>query len=389
MKTPLRWLPCLWLMGIVASGLGAEKTPQMYVPDGQLKSHIFRIFVTEEITSEMQPKLRFEKGHVFTTPNEKEQQLWEARVVPNQVWLEQVNGQTVQLQGTLLLFDLSSFPVAFPKPAVRLIPTLTWKDPAKKGGEDRMLMGGSAVYLADLRNAVVLTCFLIVLVVVMLAIWAAKKKKSAIWLICGPDGYMSLWRTQLAAWTIVVGAMVFCFGMIRLAVPNIPETLIALMGMSLLTGGVGAARARSAPEVKPEQVAEGDKKGPRLADLISAWDGRQVQLSLPKAQMVFWTILMLVLFVSKTLVEGELWDIPWQLVALTGFSQAGYIGDKFINTSPRPGDQAQTGSGGTSASTTGGTAQPIAAPAPAQTVTTGGPAAAPAGTSTTGTTGKP
>jgi hypothetical protein len=59
------------------------------------------------------------------------------------------------------------------------------------------------------------------------------------------------------------------------------------------------------------------------------------QLSLAKAQMVLWTIVMVVLFVVKSLLLGALWEVPWQMVALTGFSQGGYIGDKFVGPGSR------------------------------------------------------
>jgi hypothetical protein len=28
--------------------------------------------------------------------------------------------------------------------------------------------------------------------------------------------------------------------------------------------------------------------------------------------------------------EGALWEVPWQMVALMGMSQAGYLGPKFV-----------------------------------------------------------
>jgi hypothetical protein len=73
-----------------------------------------------------------------------------------------------------------------------------------------------------------------------------------------------------------------------------------------------------------------------LADRKWAWGdlvrgftpGRDPELSLSKAQMLFWTVLLLVLFVSKSILEGQIWAVPWELVALMGFSQAGYLAPK-------------------------------------------------------------
>lgn len=55
---------------------------------------------------------------------------------------------------------------------------------------------------------------------------------------CSSDGRLSLARTQVALWTVAIGMVVGGYGMLRLEVPNIPDTLVILMGMSLLTGGV-------------------------------------------------------------------------------------------------------------------------------------------------------
>jgi hypothetical protein len=64
-------------------------------------------------------------------------------------------------------------------------------------------------------------------------------------------------------------------------------------------------------------------------DLIRLFTpGRRPELSLSKAQMLFWTVLLLVLFLSKSILEGAIWEVPWPLVALMGFSQAGYLAPK-------------------------------------------------------------
>jgi hypothetical protein len=55
-----------------------------------------------------------------------------------------------------------------------------------------------------------------------------------------------------------------------------------------------------------------------------------LELSIPKAQMVVWTLVVILLFCIKSVLGGELWAVPWELVVLTGFSQAGYLGDKVV-----------------------------------------------------------
>ncbi|NJL58469.1 MAG: hypothetical protein HC887_01250 [Desulfobacteraceae bacterium] len=65
----------------------------------------------------------------------------------------------------------------------------------------------------------------------------------------------------------------------------------------------------------------------RLADLIceNDVDTDITRTSLPKAQMLFWTVLMLYLFVVKSIADGELWKVPWEMVAMMGMSQAAYL----------------------------------------------------------------
>jgi hypothetical protein len=130
------------------------------------------------------------------------------------------------------------------------------------------------------------------------------------------------------AWTLAVGSLVFCFGLIHLEVPHIPETLVALMGMSVATGGFSSMSARSQRRDGLAPIT--NLESPHLSDLISSYNPafRRVELSVPKAQMVFWTAIILVLFVVKSLLTGGLWEVPWEMVALTGVSQVGYISDK-------------------------------------------------------------
>jgi hypothetical protein len=70
---------------------------------------------------------------------------------------------------------------------------------------------------------------------------------------------------------------------------------------------------------------------PRLGDLVAAIDeDGQERLSLARAQMLFWTGLTVVLFVVKSVLEGTLWEVPWQMVALMGISQVGYLSPRLV-----------------------------------------------------------
>jgi len=335
MKSALSAICLAWVGLTGGSVFGITNVPHMYVRDGQLKSAWFEVYITEEIASDMQPRLNLAPIHQRSGLNATNSQQFYGYAYPNQHWEETLNGKPIPYEGTLLLFDLSDYEIPLFRSAARATPSVTWL-PAGADNKPRLVISQGAVYIAHQGNALLLTSIVMVLVVFLIGQWAKAKSPRHLrrMLISGPDGYLSLWRTQLAAWTVVVGAMVFCFGIMRLEVPGIPETLVTLMGMSLLTGGLSSAKNHSDAAARAAGhhpgVPENPNK-PSLADLIADYDfrTRKVLLSLPKAQMAFWTILMLLLFVGKTLTEGRLWEVPWQLVTLTGFSQAGYIGDKF------------------------------------------------------------
>ena len=321
----------------------------MFVPDGQLVSSPIKVYVAPlNLDNANSPILRlvplqhWNGGEITDVPKCEL-----VLVAPNQIWTETIAGQPVQRQGTLLIFDArKSFSIQKFKSTSRATPILTWADPNAPKSEPKLV--GEPIYLGNFWPAVVWTVVMILATLLFIRWMARKSKPSALYLVSGPDNYMSLWRTQLAAWTIAVGSMVFLFGIIQLRVPRIPDSLVALMGLSVATGGLSAVADRT-KEQKSRQAAATPKPAaappapslapapaakPELSHLISSYDPntKTVVLSIPKAQMVFWTGIILILFVLKSWLNGELWEVPWAMVTLTGVSQAGYIADKAVET---------------------------------------------------------
>lgn len=245
----------------------------------------------------------------------------------------------------MLLFDLTEYPLASYKSTARVTPILTWNGSDADDSASLTTVVGNAVYLGKRWMAAGWTFIavgaLVGIICLHCHIKVTEKSRlgSIMSLMAGPDNYLSLWRTQLVAWTLAVGSMVFFFGVIQLQVPQIPDSLVALMGMSVATGGLSAIAARSngKSQVTNTDSIEGPDKNckPEFSDLISSYnaDLKVVVLSVPKAQMLFWTglILILILFVAKSVLTGELWDAPWEMVALTGVSQTGYVSDKALH----------------------------------------------------------
>jgi hypothetical protein len=357
---------------------------RIFVPDGQLVSSPIKVYVTPlNLDSPNSPTLRlvplqhWNGGQITDVPKCEL-----VLVAPNQFWTETIAGQAVQRQGTLLIFDArKSFSIQRFKSTSRATPILTWSNPNDTKSEPKLV--GEPIYLGNFGPAVVWTLATIVAMLLLIRGMVKKTKPSVLYLVSGPDDYMSLWRTQLAAWTIAVGSLVFLFGIIQLRVPRIPESLVALMGLSVATGGLSAVadrtkeqKSRNPPSAQSTQTAAPPANGgatssstpatapgtpgadaattastpaaappaptlappkaakPQLSHLISTYDPhiKAVVLSIPKAQMVFWTGVILILFVLKSWLNGELWEVPWEMVTLTGVSQAGYIADKAVET---------------------------------------------------------
>jgi len=197
------------------------------------------------------------------------------------------------------------------------------------GVTERIALGTSDVNVGDITVTMLWTAAMVAIALSVVLVLARLRKDHPALFLTGVDGHLSLAQTQVACWTVIVGAVVLGFGMIRLEIPTIPESVLVLMGASLLTGGLAYFQ-----DAKKEKAAAslGNSVAHQWAvsDLIRVFTPGSpgAELSLAKAQMLFWTMLLLALFLSKTILEGQIWQVPWPLVALMGFSQAGYLAPK-------------------------------------------------------------
>jgi hypothetical protein len=302
----------------------------IYMPDGQLKSHTIAVYVTHNIREDQNPQLRLLRSHSVTQKEADEDVLLSPILVaPNQEWTQTENDKQIRRTGTLLLFDLGSAHV-FPKAMIRVRPIVYWTE----GGTLEKAIGKNDVNVGDIVAACLWTLLFTIAALALVIVLARKAKKTAsgakepalkpVQFLTAVDGHLSLGQTQIACWTIFVGGVVLGYGLIRLEIPTIPASLLALMGASLATGGVAYFQDSQ------KQQAPATPNSPQLSDLVKNFtaDQAQGQLSLAKAQMIFWTVLLVVLFVSKSILDGAIWDIPWALVALMGFSQIGYLAPK-------------------------------------------------------------
>ena len=113
---------------VTAAAPGKDAKPVLYIPEGQLLSHPVTVYVANtNLGEDAEPTLSLIGLHTVTQPSESEQMRWPPRVVaPGQDWTEVVAGKTISREGTLLIFDLSSFQAPWYKAAIWLNPSLSW-----------------------------------------------------------------------------------------------------------------------------------------------------------------------------------------------------------------------------------------------------------------------
>ena len=302
----------------------AASTPaSLTMADGQLVSWNLRVFLPQPLPAGARPWLCLLSGHAVVAAAAGQQRALRAEVIAQgSQTLRTADGSAVSQAGTVVLFERRGDLLQFWKPSMRVWPLLIWTG---DDGQPRQLLGEREVIVGQAPVAVVLTVAALAVFGLLLAV-VCRGGPGMVDLLTASDGHLSLSKLQMALWTLAVGAVVLYFALLRLEVPSVPESLVVLMGLSLATTGISYG---SAP---PGGAAPPGGRIWRWADLVTIYDegtGRPAELSLARAQMLFWTLLLLVVFVAKTVLGGVLWDIPWSLVALMGISQAGYLVPKF------------------------------------------------------------
>ncbi len=355
---------CFMLLPISSSCAGeSENTTEIYMPDGQLKSHIIRIYINKSFEG-IASKDIYLKLHTSAAPMAPDAKQTNKDMVKNatstkkitiglegkpqpiaqdnhHTWEKPVQDTTIQQYGTMLLFNLEGYSIPYYKTATRVLPELVWC--TKKSAADHAkcldydnAFGEKEVYLANATGSYLWAAGTIVVLIFLLGFMSMKVHGRAIYLLCDSTGRLSLSRTQMALWTIAIGGIVETFGLTRFDVPAIPGTLLGLMGASLATTTISHAKSRIKGDTQKETTKQPAIKKrmtePHWYDLIS--DDASNSLALVRAQMLFWTIITLGMFVTKSILDGALWQVPVELVGLMGMSQLAYLAPKMIRDTP-------------------------------------------------------
>lgn len=309
---------------------------RVYMPDGQFKNHLVRVYTDSDIgkvdksqiTLLLHSKDTKPSSIHIASPNAPAIPLSDNSIHPvsidhNHTWLMQSSNGPVTKTGSMLLFNLSNFDIPGIQTAIRVLPELNWCNNKNELKENCWAIAEHEVNLSRSKVTYAWASFIIVALLLLIAIMSRLSGKRIICLLCEVEGKLSLSRTQMALWTVAIGWVVLAFGLARFEVPNIPGELLALMGASLFTTAVVGFQR---PPAKTTEPAETTKTKPHWYDLLG--DGSTNTISLARAQMVFWTLITLGLFVGKSILDGSLWQIPVELVALMGMSQAAYLAPK-------------------------------------------------------------
>src|SRR5574340_362538 len=213
---------------------------------------------------------------------------------------------------------------------LRVMPVVSWGE----GANEQVAVGQEEVNVGNIVAAIGWTALVVGSALLMVILLSRRMGGSPLLLLTGVDGHLSLAQTQIACWTVAVGSVVLGYGFIKLEIPTVPTSLLALMGASLTTGGIAFFQDEKKQQTAITAGVAATQRTLALGDLIRVFPaGQAPELSLAKAQMLFWTVLLLVLFLSKSILDGTIWEVPWGLVALMGFSQAGYLVPKLASQS--------------------------------------------------------
>lgn len=306
---------------------------ELYMPDGQFIDRPVRVYISGIEDSMLgKPRLclvRLAKdttgtGIEYPCGRDKNRNINEIEPFDkaiNHQWKREIRGSTIPLPRTctLFLFNLQDFYIPWYKPGSRILPVLHYD-----GG--LTIVADQEVYISH-HSGTIFAVIVIIIPLLVIISFLAREDHHLKGLLSTQDGRMSISLTQMFLWTVAVGSIILAFGLSRLQVPYIPESLVVLMGLSVTTSVTGHWQTDSV--LRQIRKTEGKFKvedSPKFSHLVTIRvPDADDDADLGKAQLLFWTVITLTIFVLKSLAEGQLWNVPPELVVLMGISQAGFL----------------------------------------------------------------
>lgn len=311
------------------------RSMEMYIPQGQVSNRVFKVYIRDYVlTKDNHPELILNGNKKTTNVSCKLVDL-----ASNQVFSKQVQeGENINVSGTLLLFDISSLDISKLRTSIKVMPVLAWNDLNTQTGKKIIYPG--CYFIGHGLGTTIWTIAILVIILAGISLVLLLREKKGnnkigqlLGAICDEDGQVSMALLQMGLWTIAVSSMVLAFGLLRLSVPDIPGTLITLMLFA--AGTTTAGQYQSKIRMREDKKLK-DLKGKKDDDDdMSFWMRLNTMFytekesdypSIAKIQVLIWTAITLTLFIYLSLNEGELWEVPNELVILMGISQATFLG---------------------------------------------------------------
>ena len=271
-----------------------------------------------------------------------------------------------------LIFNLNKISIPLYQSGKRFLPIIVYYPKVdstnKENGKAKYIIAPARVLIANQIGALIVSTVICLLIILLIFVLIKIGGGSFVDLLFTYGCKTSLSLTQMALWTLAVGVIVLTYGLMQVNIPDIPNSLIWLMGLSIITSAVGLTQSNIYDDERKKNnkdaVPDPNKKtgfADGLKSLISVEiDGKEYP-SVAKAQFLFWTLITIILFVYKSLIEGLIWAVPEELVFLMGLSQSSYlIRKQQAISSERNSSGTQPATGNTTPATTGNVTAPAA-----------------------------
>ncbi len=148
----------------------------------------------------------------------------------------------------------------------------------------------------------------------------------------------SLSLTQLSFWTIIIVISYFYIWIATQALVPITGSTLILLGISLTT----SAGSKIVDKRRNVEITDLKRSRGFLTDILSDEEGPNVN----RCQMFLWTVILMIIFISKVISEQEMPELDPGLLALMGISSLGFVGLKEFEKKPEERNQIRKGKDG-------------------------------------------